>query len=189
MRPLTWLADALREAGLVVHETAGWTTRGCLGDFAPQGVLLHHTAAFATASDPHPSLDTVVAGRADRAGPLCHVLIDRNAECWVVAAGRTHHAGWAGASGPIPEGDGPALYVGIEVEYAGPSGRPTQYATSLQKANAIAAAARIVGRLGGDQRHVRAHKETSATGAVDPYSWDMISLRDSVRQTLEHPGW
>jgi hypothetical protein len=186
---LTWLAEALREAGLVVHETPGWQDRAHPGDFEPQGVLLHHTAAFATSTDPHPSLRTLVDGRADLAGPLCHVLVDRNGECWVVAAGRANPAGRAVASGPVPEGDGVALYVGIEIEYAATSHEPTQYATSVQKSNAIRAAARIVGRLGRDQRHVRAHKETSTTGRVDPWNWDMVSIRDSVRQTLERTGW
>jgi N-acetyl-anhydromuramyl-L-alanine amidase AmpD len=116
------------------------------------------------------------------------VLVDRNAECWVVAAGRAEHAGSAHASGPVPEGDGNAMYVGIEVEYAATNHESTQYATSVQKATAIVAAARIVGRLGTDQHHVRAHKETSRTGSIDPYNWDMVSIRDSVRQAIERSG-
>ena len=185
---LTWLAKALRDAGLVVHESSGWTTRTRPGDFAPRGVLLHHTAAFATTSDPHPSLDGLVDGRSGHVGPLCHVLVDRNGEAWVVAAGRASHAGRADASGPLPEGDGDAVYVGIEVEYAATDHEPTQYATNLQKSNAIVAAAAIVARLGRDQHHVRAHRETSPTGAIDPYNWDMVSIRDSVRQALERTG-
>jgi hypothetical protein len=35
---------------------------------------------------------------------------------------------------------------------------------------------------------VRAHRETSPTGAIDPYNWDMVSIRDSVRQALERTG-
>ncbi|KRF46823.1 N-acetylmuramoyl-L-alanine amidase [Terrabacter sp. Soil810] len=186
--PLTWLADALRDAGLVVHETSGWTTRLGPGVFEPGGVLLHHTAVLATPSDPHPSLDLVVAGDADRLGPLCHVLVDRNGECWVVAAGRASHAGRADTSGPMPEGDGDAVYVGVEVEYAATTQDPTQYATSVQKSTAIVAAATIVARLGRDQRHVRAHRETSPAAAIDPYNWDMVSIRDSVRQALERTG-
>ena len=185
---LTWLAQALRGAGLVVHETSAWRTRTCPGAFAPQGVLLHHTAAFSTTADPHPSLEGLVDGRAGRVGPLCHVLVDRNGEAWVVAAGRATHAGWAEASGPIPEGDGDAVYVGVEVEYAATEHDPTQYATSLQKSTAIVAAAAIVARLGRDQRHVRAHRETSPSSAIDPFNWDMVSIRDSVRQALERTG-
>ena len=188
-RSVTWLADALRGAGLVVHETAGWMSRARPGEFEPSGVLLHHTATFATTDDPHPSLDTLVDGEPGRVGPLCHVLVDRNGECWVVAAGRASPAGLAAARGPMPEGDGDTVYIGIEIEYAATGHDPTQYATNAQKSRAIVAAAAIVARLGRDQRHVRAHKETDPTGAIDPYSWDMVSIRDSVRQALERTGW
>jgi N-acetyl-anhydromuramyl-L-alanine amidase AmpD len=195
MARILWLADSLRSAGLTVRETSGWETRerpASTGGFAPEGVLLHHTAAYATSSDPHPSLDTVIQGRGGSdplPGPLCHVLIDRHSVCWVVAAGRANHAGSALASGPMPAGDGNEMYVGIEVEYAATNHVPTQYATSGQKSTAIVAAARIVSRLGHGYRYVRAHKETSTTGKIDPYNWDMTDIRESVRQCLERTGW
>lgn len=185
---LTWLVDALRDSGLVIHETSGWRTRSWPGAFEPAGVLLHHTAAFATTTDPHPSLDSLVGGPPGHGGPLCHVLVDRNGEAWVLAAGRASHAGWADPSGPMAACDGDAVYVGIAVEYAATDHDPTQYATNVQKSNAIVAAAAVVAHLGRDQHHVRAHRETSPTGAIDPYNWDMVSIRDSVRQALERTG-
>ncbi|MGO4602356.1 peptidoglycan recognition protein family protein [Terrabacter sp. 2YAF2] len=188
---LDWLADALSEAGLTVHETIGWRSRAQAGPFAPVGVLIHHTEVLATPEAPAPSLAAMIGvddAPASR-GPRCHVLIDRNAECWVVAGGRAHHAGRARASGPVPEGDADTLFVGVQIEYAATSTEPTQYATSVQKSVAVLAAARIVGALGHDHRYVRAHKETSTTGRTDPFNWDMVSIRDSVRQTLERTGW
>lgn len=189
---LGWLAERLREAGLPVHETPGWQDRGRPGPFDPRGVLLHHSAVHATDSDPHPSLSRLVDGArspVEPAGPLCHVLIDRNAECWVIAAGRAEHAGRSRASGPMPEGDGSELYVGIKLEYAATAQRPTQYATSMQKSRAAIVAARIVAALGASELHVRAHKETSHHGRTDPYDWDMTAFRYSVRQCLERTGW
>ena len=70
------------------------------------------------------SPDILVDGRPGHVGPLCHVLVDRNGEAWVVAAGRASHAGRADASGPLPEGDGDAVFVGVEVEYAATTTSP-----------------------------------------------------------------
>lgn len=195
MARLLWLANSLRTAGLTVRETSGWETRerpASTGGFAPEGVLLHHTAAYATSTNPHPSLNTVIEGRGGDnplPGPLCHVLIDRNSVCWVIAAGRANHAGTAVASGPMPAGDGNEMYVGIEVEYAATNHDPIQYATSMQKSTTIVAAARIVASLGHGHRYVRAHKETSTTGKIDPYNWNMTDVRESIRQCLERTGW
>lgn len=187
---LGWLADVLSGAGLTVHEAHGWRSRADAGPFSPVGVLLHHTGVLATPEAPAPSLAAMIGtDGAPAVGRRCHVLVDRNGECWVVAAGRAHHAGPARASGPVPEGDANALYVGVEIEYAATSAEPTQYATSMQKSVAVVAAARIVGALGHDHHFVRAHKETSTTGRTDPFNWDMVSIRDSIRQTLERTGW
>ena len=193
-RRLLWLAGALSDAGLTVHETPGWQSRAVTGPFAPVGVLLHHTGAFATPEAPAPSLaeltgDGAAGTRVASGAPRCHVLVDRNGECWVIAAGRAHHAGRALDSGPVPEGSADALYVGVQIEYAATSAEPTQYATSVQKSVAVVVAARIVGALGHDHRFVRAHQETSASGRTDPFNWDMVSIRDSVRQTLGRTGW
>lgn len=187
---LGWLADALSDAGLSVHEVPGWRSRAAAGPFAPAGVLIHHTGTLATPESPAPSLAAMVGDDVPGSpGPRCHVLVDRNGECWVVAAGRAHHAGVAHASGPLPGGAADALYVGVQIEYAATSAQPTQHATSVQKSVAVLVAARLVGALGRDHGHVRAHKETSTTGRTDPFNWDMVSIRDSVRQTLERTGW
>jgi hypothetical protein len=43
MARLTWLAHALRDAGLRVVEVPGWETRGSI-EFDPVGVTWHATA-------------------------------------------------------------------------------------------------------------------------------------------------
>lgn len=107
-----WLPDALRSHGLVVHETPGWETRGS-SLFNPRGVVCHHTASHA-GSD-HPALGIVTNGRPDLAGPLCNVLLARNGDCWVVAAGRANHAGAGGFRGLT----GNSSVLGIEAENNG----------------------------------------------------------------------
>ena len=107
-----WLADTLRAAGLVVHEVDGWQTRGS-STFYPRGVVCHHTASHA-GSD-HPALGTVINGRPDLNGPLCNVLLARNGDCYIIAAGTANHAGtggWRGLSGN-------SSVLGIEAENNG----------------------------------------------------------------------
>lgn len=108
----TWLPDRLRAHGLVVHEVPGWQTRGS-SSFFPRGVVCHHTASHA-GSD-HPALGIVTNGRPDLAGPLCNVLLARNGDCWVVAAGRANHAGAGGFRGLT----GNSSVLGIEAENNG----------------------------------------------------------------------
>mgnify|MGYP000928087272 CR=1 FL=1 len=107
-----WIANTLRAHGLVVHEVSGWQTRGSAA-FNPRGVVCHHTASHA-GSD-HPALGIVTNGRPDLAGPLCNVLLARNGDCWVVAAGRANHAGTGGWQGLT----GNSSVLGIEAENNG----------------------------------------------------------------------
>jgi hypothetical protein len=76
-----------------VTEVAGWQSRGS-SSFDPRGSVDHHTAGPATGDAP--SLDTIIHGRPDLAGPLANVLIARSNLCYVVAAGRANHAGSGG---------------------------------------------------------------------------------------------
>lgn len=182
---LTWLASALRDAGLRVEEVPGWERAGRPRAFEPEAVLMHHTAFRATAADPHPALETVVQGRPGLRGPLCHVLVDRDGVCHVVAAGRANHAGEAIDSGPVPGGDGNTSYVGIEIDYA-PQEPYSQQPNAAQGEAAVAAAAAILARLGQDADHVRYHAETSTAGKWDPGNTvDADEFRRRVRAVLD----
>jgi hypothetical protein len=93
---LTDLADACRATGLRVIEEPGWKTRGHSGLLTrPQGILIHHTAAAASAyaRNPYPSLSTVRDGRPDLDGPLAQLGLQRDLAVRVIAAGRCWHAG------------------------------------------------------------------------------------------------
>lgn len=180
---ITWLADQLRKDGYIpVLESTGWKSRTRPGSFVPVGVLFHHTGAFASRSNPAPSLHTVINGRSDLPGPLCHVLVGFDGSCRVIAAGRANHAGTARASGPIGPGDGNAKYVGIEIDYSG-----YQAPSKVQYANAVNVAAAILARLGKSSNHCRCHLETSTTGKWDPGStWTPAEWRSMVNAWMKH---
>lgn len=168
----------LRSAGLVVKETAGWKTRGrpsSTGSFAPKGVLCHHTA-----TGPKTSNATVerllINGRSDLPGPLCHFGLQRDGTVVIIAAGRANHAGTARRSGPIPQGDGNSLYIGIEAYNDGVN---EAWSTKQKQAYALLCAVLCVKFLKVDAEYVRAHKETSRTGKIDP-KFDMDAFRDAV---------
>ena len=191
MAEIEWLVARIRnKTSLKVETVSGWKDRGrpaSTGTFNPRGVLVHHTAFPASKSNPHPGLNTVINGRSDLPGPLCHVLLDFNGVCHIVASGRANHAGVAQASGPMPAGDGNSLYIGIEIDYD-----PRVQAASAAQRNAIPVlAAVLVTRLGNGRNFVRAHKETSVTGKVDPQRLtSMSNLRDLVGTNIKlHPDW
>lgn len=129
------LPVVLRAAGVVVVEAKGWETRGRPGTFAPVGIMLHHTAGPRVGDAP--SLNLCINGRADLAGPLCHIVLARSGIAHVIASGLANHAG-PGASTVLDKvrmdvpvvGDarmlvgpenapGNASFWGIEVENAG----------------------------------------------------------------------
>lgn len=112
----TGIAARIRAQGVRVVEVAGWQTRGSTS-FSPRGSVNHHTAGGSKGTCP--SLNTVVYGRGDLAGPLCNVLQSREANgndiAYVVAAGRANHAGsggWQGLSGN-------SSVYGLEIEHTG----------------------------------------------------------------------
>lgn len=181
--PLVWLADVLRAAGLTVQETPGWQQRAADSGDPPEpvGVLEHHTATEASYENPAPSLDLVVEGREDLAGPLCHGLIGFDGVVHLIAAGRANHAGRAKESGPVPAGDGNVLYVGFEWDYQGveqgPS--PEQYSAALTATRAV------LEHLGAPPEAARGHKETSVTGKIDPGHVDLERFRAELADTRQ----
>ncbi|MBQ0827721.1 peptidoglycan recognition protein family protein [Streptomyces tagetis] len=95
--PLTadQLVKALTAEGLTVHEVRSWRThnRNSKGAWGPlNGVMLHHTAS-AVGEAVSVTVARCYDGRSDLAGPLCHGVIDRRGEVWLVGNGRANHAG------------------------------------------------------------------------------------------------
>lgn len=90
--PLTadQLVKALKAEGLIVHEYKSWRThnRNAKGAWGPiNGVMLHHTAGL------NGMVDYCYNGSSALPGPLCHGVIDKKGEVWLVGNGRANHAG------------------------------------------------------------------------------------------------
>lgn len=79
------LATALRGNAVDLSEVEGWRARGD-DDFAPIGVIVHHTAG-------RDSLRICINGRPGIPGPLCQFLIAKSGKVHLIAAGRANHAG------------------------------------------------------------------------------------------------
>lgn len=187
MATIPWLADVLRAEGVQVVEEGDWSNRMRPGSFEPIGVLWHHTAGATTStSNPYPSLEIVINGRPDLAGPLAQALVDYNGVFHVISAGRCNHAGLARASGPIPAGDGNTMLIGWEIDYDGVS----QSMSTAQYNASLRATAAVLRRLGRSASYARGHRETSTTGKIDPSFVDLDVMRADVAALLNAPtGW
>lgn len=174
---LDWLPDALRAEGCTVVEVDGWESRGrpsSSGGFDPYGTLHHHTGTTASPSNPAPTLQTVIHGRSDLPGPLCHALIGYDGTVHVVAAGRANHAGECNGFGPFSGGDGNAQLIGWEIDYDG-----TQAISDAQQDAAVRASAAVLKRLGETENYAATHQETSKTG-----KWDTGGVTGDQWRTL-----
>jgi hypothetical protein len=110
--PLASMVAAARRFGLAVEVVPGAEVRGSSA-FAPVVFVGHHTAG--PRSGTRPSLQVVVDGRADLAGPLCNWYLDRDGVCVIVATGVANHAGAGGYRGVT----GNSRAQGCEAESAG----------------------------------------------------------------------
>lgn len=107
---------ALKVVGLNVLIQPGAETRGRknldMGQI--KGILCHHTAGPYTGDAP--SLNIVLDGRPDLAGPLAHFVLARSGDVHFIAGGRCNHAG-AGVWHDVLDGN--LHMIGIEAENAG----------------------------------------------------------------------
>lgn len=173
----TWLADALRAAGLKVAEQPGWQTRGHGAMGAVKGVLCHHTAGPKTGN--MPSLGVVTNGRPDLAGPLCNLALGRDGTVYCVAAGRAYHAG-AGSWHGVTAGN--SELIGVEAENTG-VGEPWP---SVQLDAYVRLCAAILKHVGADPIMAVGHKEycTPKGRKIDPAGIDMEAFRLQVAATM-----
>lgn len=170
---LTWLAEILEDAGLKVAETPGWRSRGRADMPRPRGVMCHHTA------NPHsgnmPTLNLLINGRSDLAGPLCQLGLGRDGTYYLVAAGRANHAGlgrWEGIA------TGNSSFIGIEAEHSGRAVDPWPPVQMEAYARGVAA---ILRRIGATEKMCCGHKEYAlpANRKSDP-TFDMEDFRRQV---------
>ncbi len=167
---LTWFPDVFDRANLKYSEYADWRNRGH-GDMGKvRGVIIHHTAG--SRSGNMPSLDLLVKGRPDLSGPLAHLGLGRDGTFYIVAAGRTYHAGegkWRGVTGN-------RSFIGIEVENHGTAddSYPDIQIDSLRRGVAA-----ILQHTGIDPIMVCGHREFAPGRKIDPL-WDLAKFREDV---------
>jgi len=113
---LTWLSQVLQDAGLKVKECDGWQNRGRAEMGQVFGVLCHYTG------DPRkgnmPALDILINGRPDLPGPLSQLGLGRDGTFYIIAAGKSNHAG-KGSWKTLPLNSGNSHLIGIEAENTG----------------------------------------------------------------------
>lgn len=114
---LTELADWCREEGLRVVEKVGWQTRarssGGYESGRPWAIMWHHTA-----SDTSPANDANYMCSGSPDAPIANLLLARDGEVWVLAAGATNTNGKGGpvgfSKGVVPQDSMNTYAVSIE---------------------------------------------------------------------------
>lgn len=167
---LTWLPDVLRAAGLEVEEVPGWQSRGHREFGKPLGVLCHNTGTPGSSGD-MPTLNVLVNGRSDLAGPLSQLGLGRSGKFYVVCAGLGYHAGSGGWKEIT---DGNTHLIGIEAENAG-DGSPWPAVQMDAYRRGVAA---ILQHIGRSADYAIGHKEW--TPRKDDPTFDMNQFRRDV---------
>lgn len=110
MADYTRFPEAFKAAGISFTEEPGWRDRG-RGDIVSFNfMVIHHTAGGNDAGD----IRVVRDGRSDLPGPLSQLVLKRNGEPHIIAAGVSLHAGYGPAMWGSPEGNGNFYSIGIE---------------------------------------------------------------------------
>lgn len=173
---LTDLAAACRKSGLPVVEVPGWKTRGHGGMKAVNSVLVHYTATPNSAKGNYPSLRVVRDGRSDLPGPLSQLGLGRDGTVYVIAAGRSYHAGPTANPGV----QGNSFSIGIEAENAGRDPwTPLQYGAYVKLVAALCRHYKL------PASRVYGHKEAAVPrGRKGDPNFSMDDFRKAVSRAL-----
>ncbi|NLU68219.1 peptidoglycan-binding protein [Streptomyces sp. HNM0574] len=191
------MVKALKDEGLTVHEHRNWRRhhRNAKGAWGPlNGVMIHHTVTSGTES----SVELCYNGRSGLPGPLCHGVIDKQGEVWLVGNGRANHAGLG--DGDVLDAvvgernlpadnqadtDGNARFYGFECINLGDGEDPWPKA---QMEAIVRVSAAICRAHEWNERSVIGHKEWQP-GKTDPRGFTMDSLRGRIKDRLgKKPG-
>ncbi|MBC9032228.1 N-acetylmuramoyl-L-alanine amidase [Sphingomonas sp. JC676] len=174
---LTWLPEVLEAAGLKVAETENWRSRGRAEMGRVRGVMCHHTATPGHFDKNMPTLDLLIRGRSDLAGPLAQLGLGRDGTFYVVAAGRANHAGagnWEGIT------TGNSSFIGIEAENSGRDPWPDVQMDAYRRGVAA-----ILKRIGAGASMCCGHKEYALPAGRKPDpTFDMALFRRDVSDLL-----
>jgi peptidoglycan hydrolase-like protein with peptidoglycan-binding domain len=176
---LIWLPHVLESAGLKVALVPGWEDCGRGDVHAILGVICHHTAGERRGN--MPSLQTLINGRSDLAGPLAQLGLGRDGTFYVIAAGRCNHAGagiWNGVT------NGNSNFIGIEAENTGGANDfpwPDVQVDACQRG--VAAILKFVGQ---PANACAGHKEYARpVGRKSDPIFNMDDFRDAVSAILD----
>lgn len=180
MGSITWLADALRAAGLDVVEHANWQTRERPGNWDPRFIVVHATAA-PRSQDDDTQVRVVRDGRADLRGPIANACIDRRGRWHVLSAGRcnTTVTGTAGQFGGL----GNTHALGIEACNDNGLGSPPEAWPDVQYRSYVRGVAAICKRMGWPASRAVGHKEHTPGHKTDP-TFSMSRFRADVAAAL-----
>lgn len=169
---LQWMPGVLRAADIKVIEQPGWQTRGHGDMKAVKAILCHHTGGAKKGN--LPTLNILVKGRPDLPGPLSQLGLGRDGTFYIIAAGKSYHAG-RGAWRGIVDSDN-SYMIGIEAENTGLPDDPWPEVQVDAYARGCAALAKHCGLTVNE---VIGHKEYAPKRKVDP-SFDMAAFRKRV---------
>ncbi|TBO59205.1 N-acetylmuramoyl-L-alanine amidase [Streptomyces kasugaensis] len=186
------LVAALRAEGVTVIEYGKWRTHNRAGRCAwgpLNGIMIHHTVSSGTDA----SVRLCYDGYAGLPGPLCHGVIAKNGDVYLVGNGRANHAGLGDddvlaavvAERKLPatnanNTDGNARFYGFECVNLGTGADPWP-AQQLDAIERVAAA--ICRAHGWSAASVIGHKEWTNT-KVDPRGFSMTTMRERVDRRL-----
>lgn len=191
------LASVLRAEGLTVEEDPGWRGRSNGGVFVPEGIVVHHTAIGAKASDANVT-KILREGRPDLRGMLSQMRVKRNGVVVLIGLGKAYHAGPGSAAvlagirkNNPPKGsaasqglkdterNGNTYLWGIECDNDGVGeGWPTQQVQAIARVCAA-----ICRAEGWPSDRVIGHAEWTAR-KIDPRGISMPSMRIAVAAAL-----
>lgn len=176
MARLLWLADALRAAGLTVHEYQGWRTRG-LESFGPvRGIVCHGTAGSLTSTDEGELRVIAITGSGTASAPIAQLYLSRSGAWWVCASG-TCTGVKTGTAGPLAGYSDDAV-VQIEAQHAS-----TEPWTRVQYDSYVLGVAALVAHGGWPVSNVVGHYEHQPREKTDPW-FDMNRFRSDVAAVM-----
>ncbi|QKW08705.1 N-acetylmuramoyl-L-alanine amidase [Streptomyces sp. NA04227] len=184
------ILQILRDEGLKVHEVRNWRrhNRNAKGAWGPvHGVMIHHTAGSEN------QVDLCYDGHAGLPGPLCHGVITKKGEIFMVGHGRANHAGSGDPdvlAAVVDERrlpadnqatvDGNSRFYGFEAINLGDGKDPWPKA-QLEAIEKVSAA--LCRAHGWTERSVIGHKEWQP-GKVDPRGFTMDGMRGRIKARL-----
>lgn len=173
---LTGLAKLARRTGYPVVEVAGWKTRGRPGGMSDIRTITCHHTANGGAKGNYPSLRVVRDGRTGLPGPLAQLGIGVDGTIYVIAAGKSNHAGVSRSNDYTN-----SHAIGIEAEAEGVPGDREDWPPK-QRESFVRLCRALVNEFPGVQiADVRGHKETcSPAGRKSDPSFSMPAFRTEV---------